>query len=192
MIITFILTFSSLRIFVWDSSVGEESTGLDSWVRKIRWRRDRLSIPVFLSFPCGSAGKESTHNAEDLGLIPGLGRFPWRRERLPPQVFWPGEFHGLYSPWDHKESDTTEWLWRFLLRSKCLLISWLESPSAVILEPRKIKSVTVSIVSPSICHEVMGPDAMIFVFWILSLYQLFHSPLLPSSRDCLIPLCFLP
>ena len=47
----------------------------------------------------------------------------------------------------------------FLLRSKCLLISWLKSPSAVILEPKKIKSVTVSIVSPSICHEVMGPDA---------------------------------
>ena len=47
----------------------------------------------------------------------------------------------------------------FLPRSKCLLISWLQSPSAVILELKKIKSVTVSIVSPSICHEVMGPDA---------------------------------
>ena len=52
----------------------------------------------------------------------------------------------------------------FLPRSKCLLISWLQSPSAVILEPLKIKSVTVSIVSPSIPHEVMGPDAMILVF----------------------------
>ena len=52
----------------------------------------------------------------------------------------------------------------FLPRSKCLLISWLQSPSAVILEPKKIKSLTVSIVSPAICHEVMGPDAMIFVF----------------------------
>ena len=52
----------------------------------------------------------------------------------------------------------------FLPRSKCLLISWLQSPSAVILEPKKKKSVTVSIVSPSICHEVVGPDAMIFVF----------------------------
>ena len=56
----------------------------------------------------------------------------------------------------------------FLPRSKGLLISWLQSPSAVILEPPKIKSVTVSIVSPSVCHEVMGPDAMIFVFWMLS------------------------
>ena len=52
----------------------------------------------------------------------------------------------------------------FLPRSKRLLISWLQSPSAVILEPRKIKSDTVSTVSPSICHEVMGPDAMILVF----------------------------
>ena len=52
----------------------------------------------------------------------------------------------------------------FLPRSKCLLISQLQSPSAVILEPPKIKSATVSTVSPSICHEVMGPDAMILVF----------------------------
>ena len=52
----------------------------------------------------------------------------------------------------------------FLLRSKRLLISWLQSPSAMIWEPQKIKSDTVSIVSPSISHEVMGPDAMILVF----------------------------
>ena len=52
----------------------------------------------------------------------------------------------------------------FLPRSKHLLISLLQSPSAVILEPRKIKSGTVSTVSPSICHEMMGPDAMILVF----------------------------
>ena len=52
----------------------------------------------------------------------------------------------------------------FLSRSKHLFISWLQSPSAVILEPPKIKSDTVSIVYPSICHEVMGPDVMILVF----------------------------
>ena len=56
----------------------------------------------------------------------------------------------------------------FLQRSKCLLISWLQSPSAVILEPKKIHSLTVSIVSPSICHEVMGSDAKIVVFWMLT------------------------
>ena len=61
----------------------------------------------------------------------------------------------------------------FLPRSKRLLISWLQSPSAVILEPPKIRSLTVSIVSPSICHEVMGPDAMILVFWMLSFKQTF-------------------
>ena len=55
----------------------------------------------------------------------------------------------------------------FLSRSKCLLISWLQSPFAVILEPKKIKSVTVSTVSPSIFHEVMGQDAMVLVFWKL-------------------------
>ena len=52
----------------------------------------------------------------------------------------------------------------FLPRSRHLLISWLQSPSAVILEPKKLKSLIVSIVSPSICHEVMGPDAIIFIF----------------------------
>ena len=56
----------------------------------------------------------------------------------------------------------------FLPRSKCLLISWLQSPSAVILEPKKIKSLTVFIVFSSICDEVMGPDVMILVFWMLS------------------------
>ena len=61
----------------------------------------------------------------------------------------------------------------FLSRSKHLLTSWLQSPSAVILEPKKIKSLTVSIVSPSICHEVMGPDAVILVFWMLKTL-LFH------------------
>ena len=60
----------------------------------------------------------------------------------------------------------------FLPRSKHLLISWLQSPSAVILEPKKIKSVTVSIVSPSICYGVMGPDTMILGFLTISLINL--------------------
>ena len=67
-----------------------------------------LHTPVFLGFPCGSTGKESACNAGDLGSIPGSGRFPWRGERLPTPVFRPGEFHGLYSPWAHKEQDMTE------------------------------------------------------------------------------------
>ena len=56
----------------------------------------------------------------------------------------------------------------FLPRSKCLLISWLQSPSVVIMEPKKIKFLTVSIVSPSIWHEMMGLDAMTLVFWKLN------------------------
>ena len=52
----------------------------------------------------------------------------------------------------------------FLLRSKHLSISWLQSPSAVTLEPKKIKSDTVSVISPSVCNEEMGSDAMIFIF----------------------------
>ena len=79
----------------------------------------------------------------------------------------------------------------FLPRSKRLLISWLQSPSAVILEPPRIKSDTVSTVSPSICHDVMGPDAMILVFWMWALSQLFHSPLSLSSRGSLVLLHFL-
>ena len=59
-------------------------------------------------FPGGSDGKESACNAGDLGSISGLGRSPWRREGLPTPVFWPGEFHRLYSLQGHKQSDTTE------------------------------------------------------------------------------------
>ena len=79
----------------------------------------------------------------------------------------------------------------FLPRSKGLLILRLKSPSAVIMKPKKIKSLCFH-VFPSICHEVMEQDAMILVFecWVLS--PLFHSPLLPSSRSSLGPLCFLP
>ena len=61
----------------------------------------------------------------------------------------------------------------FLPRSNSLLISWLQSPSLLILEPQKIKSAIVSTVSPSICHEEMGPDAMILVFWMLSFKPIF-------------------
>ena len=85
----------------------------------------------------------------------------------------PGKFHGQrslvgYSPWGHKESDMTKRLHFHFSSKKCLLISWLQSLSTVILEPKNIKSVTASIFSQSICHEVIGLDAMIFIFWMLS------------------------
>ena len=79
----------------------------------------------------------------------------------------------------------------FFPRSKCLWISWLQSPSAVILEPKKIKSVTISIFSPWSdgigCHDL---HFLNFECWVLS--QLFHSPLSLSSRGSLVPLHFLP
>ena len=78
----------------------------------------------------------------------------------------------------------------FLTRSKGLLISWLKSPSAVILEPPKI--VSHCFVSPSVCPEVMGPDAVILVLWMLSFKPTFLSPLSLSSRGSLVLLCFLP
>ena len=77
----------------------------------------------------------------------------------------------------------------FLPRSKHLLILWLHSPSAVILEPKKIKAVTVSIVSPSICHDVMRLDAMILIFLMLSVKSAFS---LSSFTRRLVHLCFLP
>ena len=61
-----------------------------------------------------------------------------------------------------------------------------------VFEAQEIKSVTVYTVFPSICHEVIGPDAMIFVFLMLSFKQLFHFPLSVSSSDSLVPLHFLP
>ena len=79
----------------------------------------------------------------------------------------------------------------FLPRSKCLLISWLQSLSAVTLEPQKIKSDTVHTVSSSLSHEVTRPDAMIFVFWMLSFKPTFHFPL-SLSRGFLVSLHSLP
>ena len=80
----------------------------------------------------------------------------------------------------------------FLPRSKRLLISWLQSPPAVILDPQKVKSDTASTVSPSISYEVMGQDSMILVFRMLSFKPTFHSPLSLSSRGFLVSLHFLP
>ena len=73
----------------------------------------------------------------------------------------------------------------FLPRNKHLLISWPQSPSAVILESKKLKSVTVSTVSPSVCHEVMGPGAMILVFWMLSLKPTFSTLLFHFHQETL-------
>ena len=133
-------------------------------------RFDIAFLPMsFLDFPDGSDSKASAYNMGDPGLIPGSRRSPGEGNGNP---LLPGKSHGRrslvgYSSWGRKESDTTKRLhfhFHFFPMSKHLLISWLRSPSAVILEAKKIKSVTASIFSPSVCHEMMGPDAMILVF----------------------------
>ena len=109
--------FKMLYLHVWASLIAQsvknpramQETLVDSWVGEICWRSDRLPTPVLLGFPCGSAGKESTCNAGDLGST-WVGKIPWRRAWQPTPVFWPGEFHGLYSPQGRKESDTTKQL----------------------------------------------------------------------------------
>ena len=95
-----------------DSSVGRihlqcRRPCFDSWVGKIPWKRDRLPTPVFLGFSCGSAGKEATCYVGDLGLIPGLGRFPGEGKGYPLQ------YSGLENAMEcivqgPKELDTTE------------------------------------------------------------------------------------
>ena len=72
----------------------------DSWPRKIRWRRDRLPTPIFLGFPFGLAGKESTCNAGDLGLIPGLERSPGEGNGYPLQ--YSGLENSMDYSWVHK------------------------------------------------------------------------------------------
>ena len=94
------------------SSAGKESAcnagdpSLIAWVRKVCWRRDRLPTPVFLGFAGDSYGRVHLQCRRP-GFDPWVGKI-CRREQLPSPVFWPGEFHGLYSPWRCKESDVTE------------------------------------------------------------------------------------
>ena len=181
-----------------------------------------LTTQISHHFLGGSTGKESTHNAGDLGLIPGLRRcsregtgYPLQYSGLKNSVDC--IVHGVAKNWTHlsdfhfltsivtaeKAIPLTIWtfvgkvmslifnkLFRlviaFLPRSKCLLISWLQSPSAVILEPPKIKSVIVSIVSHLFAMKRWDqiPWSLFFECWILS--QLFT--LLFQSRGSLVPM----
>ena len=106
---------------------------------------------------------------------------------------WCATIHGIAKSWTQlgNWTTTTRFVIAFLPRSKCLLISWLQSPSAVILEPMEIMSLTVSIVSPSICREVTGQDAMI-VFWMLSFKPAFSLSSFTFVKKLFSSLCFLP
>ena len=107
----YIYTRASLIALLVKSLPAMQETPVQVWVKKICWRRDRLPTPVFLGFPCGSAGKESACNAGRPGFDPWVGKIPWGKERLSTPLFWPREFHGLYSPWGRKELDLTERFW---------------------------------------------------------------------------------
>ena len=87
-----------------------QDTLVPFWVRKLSWRRDRLPTSIFGGFPDGWGGKESACNVGNLGLIPGLGRFPGGGHAT--LIFLPVESQWTagYSPWGGKESDRTEWL----------------------------------------------------------------------------------
>ena len=106
----------------------------------------------------------------------------------------------VHDYWKNHSSDCMDLCWQsnvsvsnllsrfviaFLPRSKGLLILWLQSPSTAILEPKKIKFVTVSTFSPSICHEMIGLDGMIFVFWMLSFKPGFSTLLFHLHQEAL-------
>ena len=95
----------------------------ESWVGKSPWRRDRLPTPVYLVFPCGSARKESACNLGDLGSITGLGRSPGKGKGY--LLLCCGLENSMHSPWDHRESDTTERLSlsNLLLRPPSFVVS---------------------------------------------------------------------
>ena len=95
----------------------------------------KLFFSPFMGFPCGSAGKESACNAGDQSSIPWLGRSPGEG-KVPTPVFWPGEFHGLYSPWGCKELDKTEQLSLSLsLFRVCVAQLWNSLPRQAVYIP---------------------------------------------------------
>ena len=108
-----------------DSSVDKESAcnAGDPGLVSVSGRSRGEGIGYPLQCSCISLVAQLVKNLpamQETWFDPLVGKIPWRRERLPTRVFWPGEFHGLYSPWGHKDSDTTEWLslWALLNKSE--------------------------------------------------------------------------
>ena len=181
------LQFSSIRVFSNES------------VLCIRW-------PKYWSFSISLANEYSglisfRIDWFDLLAVQGMLKSLLQHHRWKASILWPSAFFMVQLSHSYMTTGKTIALTRqkfvgkvmsmlfnmlsrfvitFLPRSKHLLISWLQSPSAVILEPKKIKSATVPIVSPSICHEVMGLDTIILVFWMVSFNPAFSL----SSFTC--------
>ena len=98
---------------IYNGNTQRDSYGLTNILMWIKYRKTRFLMFIYIWCQTSLEAqlvKNLPEVWETLGSIPGLGRPPWRREWLSTPVFWPGEFHGLYSQWDHKQSDTTEWL----------------------------------------------------------------------------------
>ena len=180
--------------------------------RQVRWSGIPISFRIFQSIVIhtvkgfGIVNKAEIDVFLELKLFPSSGCWPEKvmaphSSTLPGKSHWQRSLAGC-SPWGHKELDMTEQLnWtepnigeekrvtNNWTNSKVKSFSLVQSPSAAILEPQKIKSV---IVSPYIWHEVMGPDAMILVFWMLSFKTTFSLSSSLSSRGSLVLLHFLP
>ena len=194
-----------------------QETQFDYWVRKIPWRRDKLPIPVFLGIPCGSAGKEYVCNAKDLGLIRGLIRSPGEGKDYPlhysglsnsmdciahgvtKSLTWLSDFLSLWAIWTFVGkvmsllfNTLSRFVIAFIPKSKRLLISWLQSPFTVLLEPKKIVWHCFYFFPSSIFHELMVPDAVILVFWMLSFKPACSLSFFTFIRGTLFPLHFLP
>ena len=133
--------FNILQALLKNSIICNSRPWFDSWVRKIRWRRDRLPTPVFLGFPDSSVGKESTCNAGDLGSIPGLGRSPGEGKGYPLHYSGLENATDCYSPWGHKELDMTEQLWLWLsLFQFCRTSEILKADSRVWVDSQMLLS----------------------------------------------------
>ena len=121
-------------------------------------------------FPGGLTGKEFTCSVKDLGLIPGFGKIPWRRERLPTAVFWPGEFRELYSSWGRKESDMTEIFTHPFaclkpFNSFCLFLWWSPTHSMALTQP--VKPSLVKLILQSHSHILYSSHPCLFRPWYL-------------------------
>ena len=124
-----------------------------------------------LGFPDSLAGKESACNAGPQ-LDSWVGKIPWRREKLPTPVFWPGEFHELYSPWGRKELDMTEWL-------SCIIFFLLEDPP---LHPSPLPKLS----KPQVSYLVPRAPANVVQSWERSSDQQHPTGYNPLNN---IPLC---
>ena len=153
-----------------------------------------------MAFPGGSDGKGPACNAGD-GFDPWVGNIPWRRAWQPTPVFLPGK-----SPWTEEPGGllftgsqrtghdwaTNTYAFVFRLVTAFLPRSKLQSLLAVIREPKKTKAVPASTFSPSISHKVIGPDAVILVFWMLSFKPVFSLFSFTLFKFSLVRLHFLP